>query len=313
MKVRKIVPLLERLGIDKSSLDFEKHTGSGLIDIFYESPIENRLVIETKNPRVILQESDLQQLLEYQRQTDAIIGLVTNGIDYFLVSHLPLRQKFLGAKILYHFTNSELNNPEVFQILLSFISVDALNNPDLEKSVIAWKENERGGFLSELEELESDQCEFLALREEKLKTLLRQQALFKQSINEINQEITQQKGIFDEQKNIILKELGLTYLRSREKSQNSLVYSRNNSDVQQIPVGLKIFLPYKGEVYTAVVTENHRIRLESGEEYNSPSTAAKKLKESLGSQSPNTNGWTAWRAHLPNGEEVTLDHFRICI
>jgi hypothetical protein len=72
-----------------------------------------------------------------------------------------------------------------------------------------------------------------------------------------------------------------------------------------IPADTKLVGALHNEEYTAVLTPDGRITVESGETFESPSRAAGAVL-----QRPSWNGWGFWRVVLPNGTTPTLDAIR---
>lgn len=72
-----------------------------------------------------------------------------------------------------------------------------------------------------------------------------------------------------------------------------------------IPADAKLVGSLHNEEYTAVLTADGRITVESGETFESPSRAAGAVL-----QRPSWNGWGFWKVVLPNGTTPTLDAVR---
>ncbi len=122
LKLKFLVPLLEALGHERGSLDFERTGKAGRPDV-----VIRRLgvVIDTKAYGNNLNDH-LVQLGNYAVHEGAVIAVITNGEEIRLYS--PLRGISFERSLLHSISQSEIAQERGIEVLSNFLSRKSLAN-----------------------------------------------------------------------------------------------------------------------------------------------------------------------------------------
>ncbi len=127
VKQKVIVPMLELLGHNRDSLQFEYRTKSGgVMDIFINDvPGDCKVIIDTKNYRVDLDDY-VEQIRQYTFDENALLSVLANGTEIRIYS--PLKGVAFQRSLLYSFKRQDLASQHVWGKLSDLLHKDNLQN-----------------------------------------------------------------------------------------------------------------------------------------------------------------------------------------